>query len=97
MAAYWLGMDKKGRVQSGCDADLVLFDPARVKDTSTYINPGSPSEGIPYVLINGVAVVEKGKATGAKPGEVVKRTWKVPGEYPNMGRPAALSVAELNR
>jgi N-acyl-D-aspartate/D-glutamate deacylase len=97
MAAYWLGLDKKGRVQSGCDADLVLFDPENVRDTSTYINPGSPSAGIPYVLVNGVAVVEKGKVTGAKPGEVVRRTWKVPGEYPNLGRAASLSVADLNR
>jgi N-acyl-D-aspartate/D-glutamate deacylase len=97
MAAHWLGLEKKGRVQTGCDADLVLFDADKVKATSTYINPGSPSAGIPYVLVNGIPVVENGKVTGAKPGEVVKRNWKVPGVYPNMGRPAALGIGDLNR
>ena len=97
MAAYWLGLDKKGRIQSGCDADIVIFDPQRVKDTSTYTNPGSPSTGIPYVVINGVTVVENSKLTGAKPGQVVKRTWTVPGTYPGLGGQIPLSVNELNK
>lgn len=97
MAAYWLGLDKKGRLQAGCDADIVVFDPDRVIDTSTYTNPGSPSAGIPYVLVNGTLVVENSKLTGAKPGQVVKRTWTIPGVYPNLGRPASLSISDLNK
>lgn len=97
MAAYWLGLDKKGRIQTGCDADIVIFDPDRVIDTSTYTDPGRPSTGIPYVMINGTIVVENSKLTGAKPGRIVKRTWAIPGVYPNIGHPASLSISDLNK
>lgn len=96
MAAYWLGLDRKGRIQVGCDADIVVFDPERVIDTSTYTDPGRPSADIPHVIINGVIVVENSKLTGARPGQVIKRTWTVPGIYPNLGRPASLCVSDLN-
>ncbi len=96
MAAFWLGLDKKGRVQAGCDADIVIFDPDRVSDASTYTEPGKPSTGIPYVLVNGVLVVENSRVTGAKPGQVIRRTWTVPGEYPNLGKQAVLNVSALN-
>jgi N-acyl-D-aspartate/D-glutamate deacylase len=51
---------KKGRVQAGADADLVVFDPARVIDRSTYEDPTKLSEGFVYVLVNGVPVVKEG-------------------------------------
>jgi N-acyl-D-aspartate/D-glutamate deacylase len=51
---------KKGRVQAGADADLVVFDPAKVIDRSTYENPTKTSEGFAYVLVNGVPVVKDG-------------------------------------
>jgi len=96
MAAYWLGLDKKGRVRVGCDADLVLFDPATVIDKSTYIEPGQASYGIPYVIVNGVLAVDKGKLTGAKAGKIIKRTWNVPGLYPNLSGLPPMSVSALN-
>ncbi len=96
MAAYWLGLDKKGRVQVGCDADLVLFDAGRIIDKSTYIDPGQPSAGIPYVIVNGVLAVDSGKLSGAKAGKVVKRTWTVPGDYPGLGNLPASSLDALN-
>jgi len=51
---------KKGRVQAGADADLVVFDPGKVIDRSTYNEPTKPSEGFAYVFVNGVPVVKEG-------------------------------------
>jgi len=96
MAAYWLGLDKKGRVQAGCDADLVLFNPATVIDKSTYTEPGQASYGIPYVIVNGVLAVDNSKLTGAKAGKIIKRTWNVPGLYPNLSGLPPMNVSALN-
>jgi hypothetical protein len=64
---------KKGRVQAGADADLVVFDPAKVIDRSTYDNPTKPSEGFAYVLVNGVPVVKDGALqTGVLPGTAAR-------------------------
>jgi len=87
MAAVFLGLDGKGRVQVGADADLVLFDPETVIDTATYRAEGSlnPPEGIPHVIVNGVPVVRDSQLTGDKPGRVIRRTDPVPGEMINLG------------
>jgi len=83
-AALFLGLDKKGRVQVGCDADLVLFDPYTIIDTATYDWEGSlnPPIGLPYVIVNGKLVVNNGQLTGETPGEAIRRTWTVPGVLP---------------
>jgi N-acyl-D-aspartate/D-glutamate deacylase len=61
---------KKGRVQPGADADLAIFDPAKVIDRSTYEDPTKHSEGFAYVFVNGVAVVKEGAVqTGVMPGK----------------------------
>ena len=54
-------MRHKGRVQIGADADLVVFDPARVQDRATYAQPAQYSEGFEYVFVGGVPVVWRGK------------------------------------
>ena len=54
-------MRHKGRIQIGADADLVLFDPARVQDRATYAQPAQYSEGFEYVFVGGVPVVWRGK------------------------------------
>lgn len=60
----------KGRIRVGADADLTIFDPARVIDKATYANPLQYSEGIPFVLVNGVPVVQHGKLIeGVFPGQ----------------------------
>ena len=82
LAALWLGLKKKGRVQVGCDADLTLFDPLRIIDKATYTNPDRPPDGIPYVMTNGVLVIDGGVYTGNRPGKVIRRKWKVPGQIP---------------
>lgn len=66
-------MKKKGRVQVGADADLVIFDADRVIDRSTYENAAQSSDGIKLVLVNGVVVVRDGQfQTGATPGRALR-------------------------
>jgi N-acyl-D-aspartate/D-glutamate deacylase len=66
-------MRDKGRVRVGADADLTMFDAARVIDRSTYREPSLPAAGIQYVLVNGVAVVDDGKLVqGVTPGRAVR-------------------------
>jgi N-acyl-D-amino-acid deacylase len=80
--ALWLGLEKKGRLQVGCDADITLFDPDTIIDRASP-TPGEhllPPDGIPYVIVNGVLVVDEGDLTGNRPGQVLRRTWTVPGD-----------------
>jgi dihydroorotase len=63
----------KGRVRVGADADLVLFDPAKVIDRASYTEPHLPSAGIPHVLVAGEFVVRDGALqTGRNPGRAVR-------------------------
>ena len=54
-------------------ADLVIFDPDTVIDNATWEDPHQYPTGIPYVLVNGVAVVDGGKHTREMPGKVLRR------------------------
>ena len=66
-------MRKKGRIALGADADITVIDPASVGDRATYAEPGLPPTGIPYVLVNGVVVVDNGELVpGVKPGKPVR-------------------------
>jgi len=68
-------MRSKGRIKVGADADLAIFDPARVIDRATFENPAQFSEGINDVLVNGVFVVRDSKIVeGVKPGAAIRRT-----------------------
>jgi N-acyl-D-aspartate/D-glutamate deacylase len=74
MPADRLGMRNKGRISAGADADISVFDPARVIDRATFENPAQYSEGIPYVVVNGVVVVRDQKVVdGVLPGRGVRR------------------------
>lgn len=74
MPADQLGIKDRGRIARGMKADLVAFDAANVKDTATFENPHQYAEGIKHVLVNGKLVVENGKHTGAKPGQILRKT-----------------------
>jgi dihydroorotase len=70
---YVPAMKKKGRIQAGADADLVVFDPARVRDRATFDNPAQPSEGFSYVLVSGVPVVDGGVLQETvRPGRAIR-------------------------
>lgn len=74
MPADRLGLKSKGRLTVGADADITVFDPARVTDRATFENPAQYSEGIPYVVVNGVVVVKNGETVeSALPGRGVHR------------------------
>jgi dihydroorotase len=69
-----LGMQAKGRIAVGADADMAVFDAARVTDRATFENPAQYSEGMVYVLVNGVPVVRGGALVeGVAPGRGVRR------------------------
>ena len=72
-AARRLRLADRGLVGVGYAADLVLFDPATVRDTATYDEPRRQCAGIPYVYVNGEAVIADGRRTGALPGRVLRR------------------------
>ncbi len=66
-------MRAKGRVKVGGDADLAIFDPARITDRATYEKPDAYSDGMRYVLVSGVPVVDNGKpAQGVFPGQGIR-------------------------
>jgi N-acyl-D-aspartate/D-glutamate deacylase len=65
-------MTAKGRIGVGADADLTLFDPATVKDRATYEDASLASDGIPYVIVGGQAVVDGGQLTAARPGRAIR-------------------------
>lgn len=67
-----LGLRDRGRVAPGCVADLVLFDPAGVRDTATFGDPFHLPEGIPYVFVGGVATIDDGAVTGNLPGKCLR-------------------------
>jgi N-acyl-D-aspartate/D-glutamate deacylase len=65
-------MTAKGRIRSGADADLTSFDPATVIDRATYEDASIPSAGIPYVIVGGQVVVDRGQVTSARPGRAIR-------------------------
>ena len=66
-------MKDKGRIRIGSDADLAVFDPTAVRDIATYEKPSEFSQGMRYVFVNGVAVVDNGRPVrGVFPGKPVR-------------------------
>ncbi|RRN62165.1 amidohydrolase family protein [Caulobacter sp. 602-1] len=75
--AAQLGLADRGTIAPGLQADLVLFDPARVADRSDLDHPNALATGVSTVWVNGVVVFDKDAATGARPGQVVRRAgWR---------------------
>jgi N-acyl-D-aspartate/D-glutamate deacylase len=72
LPASILGIEDRGRIAPSMAADLVIFDPRTVRDTATFTNPLSYSEGIDTVLVNGQVVIEEGKRTEVFPGEALR-------------------------
>ena len=72
LPAQRMRLTDRGVLKQGMWADVVVFDPETVRDVATFDDPNRLSEGMDYVLINGVAVIENGKMTGALPGKVLR-------------------------
>lgn len=64
-------IDNRGLIRVGYAADILIFDENKITDKATFEQPHAYSEGIETVLVNGVAVVENGKHTGKKSGEII--------------------------
>jgi N-acyl-D-amino-acid deacylase len=72
LPAQRMRLTDRGVLKQGMWADVVVFDPETVRDVATFDDPNRLSEGMEYVLINGVPVIENGKMTGALPGKVLR-------------------------
>jgi N-acyl-D-amino-acid deacylase len=72
LPAQRMRLTDRGVLKAGMWADVVIFDPATVRDLATFENPNQLSQGMEFVLVNGVPVIDQGKMTGAKPGKVLR-------------------------
>jgi N-acyl-D-amino-acid deacylase len=72
LACKNLGLTDRGLLAPGYYADVVVFDPATIRDNATYENPQRFATGVHYVLVNGTPVVSGGEHTGATPGRFVR-------------------------
>jgi len=73
LSAQKMRLADRGVLKAGMWADVVVFDPATVRDVATFDKPNQLSEGMRFVLVNGVPVIEDGKMTNALPGKVLTR------------------------
>jgi N-acyl-D-aspartate/D-glutamate deacylase len=73
LTAQILRLDSRGTLAPGKFADVIVFDPATVRDQATYEEPRLLATGMRYVFVNGKLTVDQGEYTGVLPGRVVKR------------------------
>ncbi|RYG57702.1 D-aminoacylase, partial [bacterium] len=73
LPATRMGIADRGTLKVGMKADMVLFVAAKVLDTATTSQPMAEPVGIPYVFVNGEAVLEQGKITTRRPGRVLRK------------------------
>ncbi len=72
LPASILGLADRGQLKPGMAADVVIFDPATVGETNSFEQPKSYAKGVPFVLVNGVPVIDNGEHTGARPGKPLR-------------------------
>ena len=73
-SAAALGLTERGVLKPGAMADITVFDPATIAERATFAKPRQYPTGIPYVIVNGVPVIDGGAHTGALPGRVLRWT-----------------------
>jgi N-acyl-D-aspartate/D-glutamate deacylase len=74
---------RKGRLQEGVDADIVVFDPQTISDRATFEKPMEPSVGVHYLLVGGTVLINNGEMV---PGIMPGRPILGPGKPPRQGR-----------
>jgi N-acyl-D-amino-acid deacylase len=72
LPAQRMRLTDRGVLKQDMWADVVIFDPATIRDLATFEQPNQLSQGMEYVLVNGVPVIAEGKMTGALPGKVLR-------------------------
>lgn len=72
LPAQRMRFSDRGVLKQGMWADVVVFNPETIRDAATFENPNQLSQGMRYVLVNGVPVIDGGKATDALPGKVLR-------------------------
>lgn len=77
LPAHIAGLKDRGLLAPGMAADITIFNSKSVIDKATFEDPSQYPEGIPYVIVNGVVVIDNGQHTGAKPGQVLYGPGKV--------------------
>ena len=78
LPAQRMRLGDRGVLKAGMWADVVVFDPTTIKDVATFGEPNQLSQGMEYVVVNGVPVIDQGKMTGALPGKVQRGAGYVP-------------------
>jgi N-acyl-D-amino-acid deacylase len=73
LPAQNLGLHRRGALQPGYFADVVVFDPETIRDNATYAQPQQYATGVEHVFVNGVHVLRNAEHTGATPGRVLRR------------------------
>jgi N-acyl-D-amino-acid deacylase len=71
--AQRLGLRDRGLLREGFKADITVFDPERVKDEATFVDPHRFASGIPYVIVGGEVVIDEREHTGALPGRALRK------------------------
>jgi N-acyl-D-amino-acid deacylase len=71
--AQKLGLRDRGLLREGLRADITVFDPEKVSDEATFVDPHRFASGIPYVAVDGVLVVDRNEHTGELPGRALRR------------------------
>jgi N-acyl-D-amino-acid deacylase len=71
--ALRFGLEKRGRLEAGFYADLVVFDPDKIADRATWVEPHQYPVGVEYVIVNGQVVVEHNEHTGRLPGKILRK------------------------
>jgi len=67
-----LKLERRGRLENGFFADVVVFDPQTIQDHATFVDPHRYATGMVHVFVNGTQVLRDGEHTGATPGRVVR-------------------------
>jgi N-acyl-D-amino-acid deacylase len=93
MPARRLGLTDRGLLRPGMKADVVVFDPRTVLDRSTAERPQARPAGIEHVFVNGVAVVEAGRPTAARPGRILRSLPRDVGHEQSLDRPSLDQMA----
>ena len=73
-SAARLRLFNRGLIRKGFAADITIFDPKKIIDKATFLEPHQYAEGIKYVIVNGKIVIDEGKHTKTKPGKVLRRS-----------------------